>query len=307
MPKDLGYMMNRRTIIFYLMFYALVSAVCADDNVSLDTPRNTASCVVGPNVEMVWWAGGGIAWDECKLFHNNSGNWVIEKLNYSVSTDNYNIFHDEFDVPNTILWGVQCLTLTPSKTEWSESNFTFTLTDAPYCAVLSSTNCTQETHYGSPAVFTFVLANTLGDYLENQDCNLWIQNSDGIIVKSFDTLMSSQGVTQQLDDDGNWINVADKKVPLTDSLGRYLFEWMPDRSFMWQGETYTIHANCNGQTTNCQFTAREQRAVDINEAEVLTKKFSGMIVGLLMALILGCVIVGVAWNSLKTGRVRWPW
>jgi len=171
--------------------------------------------------------------------------------------------------------------------EWGDNgNFTFTLTDAPYCAVLSDTSCSNNVSLGSAGVVKTRLGNTKGFWLEAQDCNVFVTSGGGDVVKTYDTMMYSQDTDLTVDDDGNWITRADKKVPLTDSLGYYVYSFKVDRDWARYDEEYTIHVICNGQETTCNFNASKVRLPDTGEVKAITKEGGGLITGVLLLILL---------------------
>lgn len=242
------------------------------DEVELVSPQDGEDCVVGDlvNFEYIPLEDSIVS---CYLYHNNSGIWSSEKSDYNPSSDVINVFNDSID-PNHLLWGVRCMNDT---TIFTSFNYSFILTDKPYCATLDSTVCPSSIRLNDIGVFKTHLANTRGFDLENQDCNVWIENNNSVVVKTFDSLIYSQQVKQQLDDEGNWINVADVKVPVTDSGGNYVFPFAVDSNWAWVGDEYTIYAVCNGVETSCAFNVTSQRLMDTTNIRDTAKKGMGQV------------------------------
>lgn len=256
-----------------VILYMLMVSVYAEDNITLTSPINGTSCVTLddstfhyiPKTENIV---------SCNLYTNNSGIWHLDAIDTSPDLNVDNIFNITLS-PNTILWQIQCSNQT--HTLYSNNN-TFILTTKRYCAVLSETSCTPSINLASTGVIKTRLSNTRRFYLENQDCNVWITNQRNEVVKSFDTMLYMQNVALQLDKEGNWINVVDKKVPLTDSNGYYVMEFTLDKSWAWYDDEYTIHVSCNGQETTCNFNATKERLPDMNEYEALGREAGGVFI-----------------------------
>lgn len=283
-----------KCLIFIILFYCLFYNVSPQVQLYPFTPRNTTSCVVAPEVLFEFYTNQ--SWSDCHLWANNTG--VFESKIFQLPlTAGVNQFYYNFTiVPNTILWRVHCESFTPAEDEYSD-NFTFTLTDAPYCAVLAETSCKKEVNLGGEGLFKTRLSNTNGIYLENQDCNVWVEDSSGEVVKKFNNMLYSQKVTQVLDDEGNWINIVNPDVPVTDSQGWYVFNYPIFHEWAWYGEEYTLKAVCNGQITSCDFNVTKARLPDVNEMRALGKEAGGII----FLIILACV--GLLY-AIKTGRIQ---
>ena len=281
-----------KKLVLALILLTVIATVNATHNITMESPTDGDTCVVGDEVLFKYFIEGTP--DYCELYHNNTGSWILEKMDYSITANAYNSFNDTIQ-PNFLSWGLFCVDSTPAHSEWSD-NYTFTLTDAPYCAVLDNVNCTSYPRIDNYGFFKFRLSNTLGLYLENQDCNIWVEDSNGIPVKTYDTMMYNQNVELHVDDEGNWININPTKVPLTDSLGWYLFSYYIDPSWGWYNDNYTIHTNCNGQTASCGFQVKEHRAYDTEEGVILLKKFGGMLV------VLACLVVllVLGWRTIRS-------
>jgi len=282
-------------ILFFGLICFLSSTVSADQNITLFTPVNGSSCVVGPDVEFKFYVDEDV--DTCELWHNNSGIWSLEYQADTVTTG-YHTYNSSVD-PNTIIWNVECTILSPEHIEWAINNFTAVITDAPYCAVLDSTSCPDEVNIGSEGVFKTRLSNTLGYYLENQDCNVWVENMDGEVVKPYPSMIYQQEVIEQLDEEGNWMNIVQPEFPLTDSLGWYVFPFTPKRSWAWVGDGYVIHAVCNGQETTCGFNVTSSRLPDMEDAERTLKSGGGVFIIFLIVLLLAATFIGVLRRKLR--------
>jgi hypothetical protein len=82
----------------------------------------------------------------------------------------------------------------------------------------------------------------------------------------------------QVDKNGNQINVAKDKTPLTDSQGWYVYSFQIDPAWAWVGDEYTINAVCNGQAALCNFNVTIDRLTDVERYDELGKAAGGIIV-----------------------------
>lgn len=277
-----------KCFVFLLWFLILPITVSATHNITLSSPVNGSSCIVGPVVGFTFYVDDDV--DRCELWHNNSGLWSMEYQDDTVTTGYYT-YNTSVD-PNTIIWNVKCTMLSPEHVSFGLNNFTFIVTDAPYCAVLTSTSCPAEVNVGSEGVFKTRLSNTLGFYLENQDCNVWVENIDGEIVKAYPSMIYQQEVIEQLDEEGNWMNIVQPEYPLTDSLGWYVFPFTPERSWAWVGDEYVIHTVCNGQETTCGFNVSNTRLLDVEDAERTMKAGGGIFILFIILVSLTAIFIG---------------
>ncbi len=280
--------MYKRFFLFCLVFVSLINFVSAvpseptDYNITLHIPQDNTDCWVLKectqkgeyyiNFTYIPYTD----FTHCSLFTNESGSFAFEEINYNINAQVNNKLHHHVDsIPNTILWAVRCQE--DGGAFHFSDNFTVTVTDAPYCAVLSETSCDSNAALGSEYIFKTRLGNTKGLWLENQDCNVWIENSDGVIVKKFNTMGVNQEANIQLDSDGNWINTASQNTILTDSQGYYVYPFIVASEWAYYGEEYTVKTVCNGQSTSCNFNVSKAKLPDVEHYEALGKEASGLL------------------------------
>jgi hypothetical protein len=261
-----------RWIMVLLLF--LVPFVEGDDSISLNYPDNGNTCVIGTSI-IYQYTPLVESLSSCHLYNNFTGSWDLRSTNSTPSANVSNFFNDS-TTPGIIKWGIKCINSTGLSIY--SSNYTFNVVNAPYCAILSGTTCTENVSLGSEQIFKTRLGNTRGFWLKDQQCNIWITNIRGEIVKSFDTMLYMAETNLQTDKDGNTINIAEKKVPLTDSNGYYIFPFTVDKSWAWYNDNFTIWASCNGQTTTCMFTPTIERLPDTNDLEALGVEASGIFI-----------------------------
>jgi hypothetical protein len=267
-----------QVLCFLFLLMGLVSA----EDITLNTPANGDSCVLGEYANFSYTPN--VAVSSCYLYTNTSGALALTASNTSAVSGQENFFYNIPMSANNIRWYVRCVNSSLSNI-YSE-NYTFVLKDVLYCAVLSETACPLNPNVNSDATLKTRLGNTRGFWLENQDCNVFITDSAGRIVKSFDSMLYMQTVSIQMDKDGNLINVADKKVPLTDSAGYYVFPFHVDSSWAWVGDEFTANIVCNGETTQCSFNVTKDRLPDMNNYQQLGMDASGIIIFVLILLYL---------------------
>jgi hypothetical protein len=290
-------MQKRGNLILVALILALFNQASAESNITLYNPLSNESCVKGPTVDFTFYLEAPASY--CQLITNGSDLDSDMDTVYTLSsptTNAYNYINFTFAFKGFKLWQIGCMMTTPDpdRMEYS-TNYTFTLTDAPYCGVLSDTVCHDNVSINGEGVFKTRLSNTRGFYIENYPCNVWIENSRGEVVKKFNSMMYEQDVKIQLDSAGNWINTADVKVPLSDSAGWYVFPFIVDSSWAWYGDTYTVKAVCIGQQTSCSFKASQERLPDTNRYGDLLKTGGGLFV----LLVVGLSAAYVFWRLIK--------
>jgi len=275
------------TIFLILLFAASAKAV------TLNYPTDADQCVLGDYIRFQYTPSENAT--TCHIWANDTGTFKLTDSNYTILQNGSNFFNETLNI-GSIMWEIRCTDVDNNK--FDSANYTFILKDVKYCAVLSETTCPVLPNLDGVGVFKTRLKNTKGMSLENQDCNIWIENAGGIVVKAFNTLMIGQEVKIQLDENGNWINTAERKVPLTDAQGYYIFPFPVDNSWAWMNDTYSIYASCNGIQTYCNFQVAKSRIPDVNNYEALGREAGGV---LAIILILGFVLTkygGVIWKNI---------
>lgn len=289
-----------RLLLALILFSCLTPSVVAEHNITLLTPVDGDGCVTDHVVNFSFYLDE-TATDGCRLWHNNSGVWSLESAEYLSVSLGYNYFIDEVD-SNTILWGVECHDKPPANIDWSD-NFTFTVVDAPYCAVLSSTSCMSNPNKGGFGTLKTRLGNTQGFWLEGQDCNVWIEDVDGETVEVFNSMIYQQEVKQFYDSEGNIANLVYPEFPLTDSQGWFVFKFLIDPEWAWVGDNYTIYAVCNGQQTSCDFSVDKSKSpADIENIRLMGKNFGGLVIVFMVILGIAVFVVRTLWLRLRGKR-----
>jgi hypothetical protein len=282
------------SIVFLFLF---LTAFVSADNVTLVAPQNATSCLAGENVTFAY-----IPVEDslivCNLLHNESGEMQVEAATYNPTVKSTNSFTDTLR-PSDYLWTVECDNDTT--TFYTGFNWTFTLTDFPYCAVLSETTCNKDAPLNGFGAVRTRLGNTNGIYLENQDCAVSVKNAAGELVKTFPTMLYNDKVNRQLDTEGNWINVAEGKVPLTDSGGYYTYQFPITNDWAWVGDEFTVEVTCNGITETCDFNVTSERLPDMENYRQLGRMGGGL---LALFIIGSIVIAALFYPPLKTRIFR---
>jgi len=264
--------MERRYWLYLILSIFLQSA--SADNVTLVYPPNNSPCLTGDHV-MLYYSPNDATMTACSLYTNSSGVWNLDIFNSSVTPSVINSFNLSLSSPGSFIWTVKCRD--SGNGVYNTSNWSFIVTPAPYCAYLTDTSCTQNISINSNGTLKTRLGNTKGFWLENQDGNIFITNARGEIVKSYDTMMIDAETQIQIDKNGNYINIAKDKTPLTDSQGYYIYSFPVSDSWAWVNDNYTIHAVLNGQEAVCNFTVRIDRLSDYERYDQLGKAAGGMV------------------------------
>jgi len=254
-------------------------------NITLIYPENNEKCITGEVVEFRYSVNvQGLT--ECYLFHNNTGSWIIEAVDYSPINKEMNKINDTLN-PNTIEWTIQCRNDTTVFIS-NSGNFSFILVDKPYCAELSDISCPSNISLGRDYIFSAQLKNTRGYVLPNQDCDVWITNNNGDLIENFDTIIENDKIIE--DELRNYYVLGQNKTAfLTDESGYYIYSFLVNNSWAYVGDNYTVNFVCNGELGSCNFTVSKSSLVDVEGVRRLSKSLGGLI--LLFMVIFGSFLV----------------
>ena len=151
-----------------------------------------------------------------------------------------------------------------------------TVTDAPYCAVLSNTRCNREVDLGGVGHFSTVLKNTKGMFLENQECDVWIENGSGDLVGVVYSSLFDGLPQNYIDEKNNFVTGRNDSLIFTDSLGQFMVGFPISTSTYWYGDEYTVIGSCNGVETSCKMNVTTRRLPDTNEYKELGRMGGGL-------------------------------
>ena len=168
-------------------------------------------------------------------------------------------------------------------------------TDYPssgYSALLTNASVLSEAHINDWVTARVQVKNTLGSYLEGQDCSVSIYGANTtILIHDYDTLCSTG--EPYIDASGNWVSPTDCKF--TDSMGWYYFkgEITEDLGFEYD-KSYDLIFVCNGKTETVTFLTTLDKQPDINKLEDFVQKQAGYILlGVVLAIIVLILIAGI--------------
>jgi len=255
------------------MLYAFFGGVSADHNIRIDVPGNN-TCVSYGDVLFNWFVDEPVT-GQCNLYTNKSGVLVIDYyLGSSFSVGNHN-FTRNFS-PGSYQYRIGCTDTPPLDTSYSD-NYTMLVVDKLYCAVLTDTSCDTMPNLNNYGVVRTRLGNTRGFYLEAQDGQVFIEKN-GVVVKTFNTMVYNQETALQVDNNGNFINVVKPNVPLTDSNGYYIYEFPISGDWAHVGDTYNVTVSINGELTRCEFKVNSSKLPDMENWRSIGKNIGGFIV-----------------------------
>jgi len=133
-------------------------------------------------------------------------------------------------------------------------------------------------HQKGKASIYFVLKNSLGAALEHQDADVYVTDSNGVVIKRFHTLQLYENNTFQ-DENGNWVST----VPITNARGEYIYEFTVDPEWAEYRENVTLHVVANGQHASAEAFVDLPEQLDVDSYVSWGKRFSGLIVVYLVA------------------------
>jgi len=284
-------------VLLASLFILLALGVADAEDITLNAPAAGDTCVLGEHVNYSYTPN--VAVSSCYLYANDTGVMSLKASNVSAVANQLNFFYGVESSANIVGWYVRCVN--SSLNDLFSANQSYTLKNVAYCAVLSETLCPFEPNVNSMAVGRTRIGNSRGFWLENQDANVYVTRTDtGAIVKAFDTMTIGQQVTLILDPNtGQWLNTLDKKIPLSDANGYYIFPFLVDSNWAWVGyPEYQLNFNLNGQSATCRFNVTKTRLPDTENLRLLGVDASGVILLILILLYLiwrygGAIMRGV--------------
>jgi len=167
-------------------------------------------------------------------------------------------------------------------TNFSIGNF------SSYSAVLSNLTIPRLIHQEGKGSLYFILSNTLGQPLEHQDADVYVTNSDGVVIKRFKTLQLYANNTFQ-DENGNWVS----DVPLTNAMGEYIYEFDVDPEWAKYLENVTVHVVANGQHSSAVTSIDLPEQLRVGDWVAWAKRFSGLIIIYLLAIFGFIIFIGL--------------
>lgn len=219
--------------------------------------------------------------------------WVFDVLDSPISDVSFTIYTAS---TNVSLWSnlsdASGYTLYPN----SVSEELHIYLDFPaYSAVLSNVSGDPVVHLNDWVSGRVRLSNSVGAFLEDQDCSVVVYMSNSsILVHNYDTRCLAG--PSFVDRHGDWVSIGD--CSLTDSGGWYYFKGRVDESmgFVYD-ESYDLVFTCNGQTANFSFTTSfEKTPLDMRKTEDFIRNYGGLFVvygvfGFLCLLTLSLIIL----------------
>ena len=145
-----------------------------------------------------------------------------------------------------------------------------------YSAILSNVSGDPVVHINDWVSGRVRLSNSLGAFLEDQDCSVVVYDSDSVVVHDYDT--RCRAGSSFVDRHGDWVSVGN--CSLTDSGGWYFFKGRVDESMGFEyDQVYDLVFTCNGQTGNFSFTTSfEKSPLDMRKTEDFIRNYSGLFI-----------------------------
>lgn len=145
-----------------------------------------------------------------------------------------------------------------------------------YSAVLSGVSVTSEPYINDYVTARVQVKNTLGSYLEGQDCSVSVYEANSSnLIHDYDTLCTTG--EPYVDDSGNWVSPTECKF--SDSMGWYYFKGEIKESMGFKYNTvYDINFICNGKNITGTFKTQLDKQPDIDKLEDFAQKQTGYII-----------------------------
>jgi len=177
-------------------------------------------------------------------------------------------------------------------TDYPLFNFLSRYPSSQYTAVLSNTSCPSSVRLNGFGSISVVVKNTLGQYLENQDGQVWVSEKDNpeTVIMVYDTRCTYGG--SYIDDLGNQVQVTD--CPVSDSRGNYVYRFdVLEKDGFFYNENYTAHVVINGIEESCNFTTVLPRHADADKWAARGKSLGGFVFLLVFVYLFIKVIIKV--------------
>jgi len=154
------------------------------------------------------------------------------------------------------------------------SNYSVSNTSS-YDAVVSDLQCPTWVYIGTEEEpqymsIAFDLKNTLGNALLGISCDIFVFDENDVLIEDR---------MARLRDDENLDNVT-RWIPMTNTIGRYLYRWPITDYPYFVGQNYTVYAQCAALKTNCTFEVRGYQPSNLDdEIEYYQSAMQDMIIG----------------------------
>lgn len=158
-----------------------------------------------------------------------------------------------------------------------------------YSALLRNASVLSQAHINGWITARVQLVNTLGSFLEGQDCSVVVYGANtSTLIHDYNTLC--QTGEPYLDKNNNWATVTNCKF--TDSRGWYTFKGKIDESMNYEYDNhYDLIFTCNGKQETVTFTTKLERQPDMNKLEDFTRDYGGVLFLLFLLLIIVIVFI----------------
>ncbi len=168
------------------------------------------------------------------------------------------------------------------------ASITIIYPSSAYSASLSSVSASDVYYINDYVSASVQLTNTLGSYLEGQDCSVVVYEvNTSHLIHDYNTLCYVG--ESFVDANGNLVSTSDCK--LTDSSGFYHFKGRTDESLGYvYGESYDIVMVCNSKNATHTFRLDLDKPYDIGKVEHFSQRYGGLIV---LAILMGAGILVV--------------
>jgi hypothetical protein len=170
------------------------------------------------------------------------------------------------------------------------SNYSVSNTSS-YDAIVADLQCPTWVYVGTKddpkhMSITFDLENTLGNKLEGISCDIFVFDENDVLIEDRMTRLRND---EQLDNVTRWI-------PMTNTMGRYLYRWPITDYPYFVGQNYTVRAQCAALQINCTFEVRGYQPTNFNdEIEYYQSAMQDIIIG-------GILMIGLIYFALMLYR-----
>lgn len=260
--------------------------------------RYTSKIIISPILlSLILLIGLNMVNADCDVWVYSATNDPVANvtITYRNITDNATLSTNKTGVTGRSVHLGNCINVS-IKADYPSSGYTALLTNASVCST---------PHINDWVTARVQLKNTLGSYLEGQDCSVSIYEANTtILIHDYDTLCSTG--EPYVDGSGNWVSPTDCKF--TDSRGWYYFkgEITEDLGFEYDHH-YDLVFVCNAKTATATFLTTLEKQPDMNKLEDFVQKQGGYIVlgiviAIIILIIITCFIIVINYAKKKERR-----
>jgi hypothetical protein len=248
-------------------------------------PANCLAVNVSAGFASLWQGDPGVGTKVSQSPSNNATGWFV--LGTTTSTSSTTTTTGNVTTTTTT-------TLGPTTTTTGGSTTTTTL---PTNTTAGNTTCPSFCNLGSPCTIYYDLFDTQGVAAERKAASVYARDETSAVVKVFPTMLILEENTWFDSIRSRWMTNA----TFTNSLGQYVFTFVPEEPWAQPGETLTVTATSENAQTSCGIYVDIPQAPDVGMTLEILRRYAGLYVAFGLGFLI--LLAAAAW---VLSRLR-PW